>query len=90
MSGTPPLFQIHQAPTPMKITVRLFATLRQGRFDHETLECDDTARVADIIERLDIPEKQAAIIFVNSRHADLGTDLHENDTLAIFPPIGGG
>lgn len=76
--------------TPMKITVRLFATLRQGRFDQETMDCDEASRVADITRKLAIPEKEAAIIFINNRHADLDTVLHENDTIALFPPIGGG
>lgn len=74
----------------MKITVKLFATLRKGRFDREIMDCVDASMVIDIIRELKIPEKEAAIIFVNSRHAELDTVLQERDTLAIFPPIGGG
>lgn len=74
----------------MKISVKLFATLRRGRFDQESMECIDSSRVIDVVRELKIPEKEAAIIFINSRHAGLDTVLHEHDTLAIFPPIGGG
>jgi len=74
----------------MHITVKLFATLRQGRFDREILDCPGSPKVMDIVTRLAIPEKQAAIIFINSRHGGLDTELHEGDTLALFPPVGGG
>ncbi len=46
--------------------------------------------VADIVRRLSISEKEAALIFVNNRHADLSTSLADGDTLSIFPPVGGG
>ena len=74
----------------MKITVKLFATLRRGRFDQKTMECDEGVSIHDIVKMLEIPEKEAAIIFVNSRHAEFHTVLKEGDTLAIFPPVGGG
>ncbi|HQI81700.1 MAG TPA: MoaD/ThiS family protein [Deltaproteobacteria bacterium] len=74
----------------MKVTVKLFATLRRGRFDVNTLDCPDGTRVQDIVRQLAIEEKDAAIIFLNSRHAGLSTTLGEGDTLAIFPPVGGG
>ncbi len=78
------------ATAPMHITVKLFATLRRGRFDREILDCPGSTKVLDIVTRLAIPEKQAAIIFINSRHGGLDTELHEGDTLALFPPVGGG
>jgi molybdopterin converting factor small subunit len=74
----------------MKITVKLFATLRKGRFDADSLDCPVGTRVQDIVRQLAIEEKDAAIIFVNSRHAEFHTILTEGDTLAIFPPVGGG
>lgn len=74
----------------MKLAVKLFATLRQNRFDQETLDLPDKSAVKDVVKLLEIPEKEAAILFINSRHAQLETILHEGDTLAIFPPVGGG
>jgi molybdopterin converting factor small subunit len=37
-----------------------------------------------------IPEKEVRLIFVNGRHASLEDRLAEGDTLALFPPVGGG
>lgn len=74
----------------MHITVKLFATLRRGRFDREIMDFPGSPKVIDIVRRLAIPEKQAAIIFINSRHGGFDSELHEGDTLALFPPIGGG
>ena len=74
----------------MKITVKLFATLRHGRFDQRVMEGGEGMVVRHVVTMLNIPEKEAAIIFVNSRHAEFETVLKEGDTLAIFPPVGGG
>lgn len=74
----------------MKITVKLFTTLRHGRFDQKVMEGDEGMVVRHVVAVLNILEKEAAIIFVNSRHADFETVLKEGDTLAIFPPVGGG
>ena len=46
--------------------------------------------VMSIIQDLGISEKEAALVLVNGRHADLSTQLNDHDVLAIFPPIGGG
>jgi sulfur-carrier protein len=74
----------------MRVTVKLFATLREGRFSVETLDLEPGTTVADIICRLNISEKEAALTFLNSRHVNLSAELAEGDTLSIFPPIGGG
>lgn len=91
-SFLPGLFSVTgwEYSAPMKVMVKLFATLRKGRFDMDTLDCPEGTRVKDIVRRLSIEEKEAAIIFLNSRHAELDTALGEGDTLAIFPPVGGG
>ena len=74
----------------MRVIVKLFATLREGRFSVETLDLEPGATATDIIRRLNISEKEAALIFLNSRHANLSDELADGDTLSIFPPIGGG
>ncbi len=74
----------------MKVKVKLFATLRTGRFEISELEINDTASVHDILKLLDIDEKDAAIIFINGIHGLPGSILSAGDELAIFPPIGGG
>jgi sulfur carrier protein len=82
----------------VKITVKLFATLRENRFSIKDYDCDDEfendgrepLRVRGVIEQLGISEKDAAIIMLNGRHVKLGQELSDGDILAIFPPIGGG
>ncbi|MBN2041278.1 MAG: MoaD/ThiS family protein [Spirochaetes bacterium] len=74
----------------MQIVTKLYATLRDGRFYSRIMEFPDDATVFDIINSLNIKEEEAAIVFINNKHAGINTVLTEGDTLAIFPPIGGG
>ena len=74
----------------MKVTVKLFAVLRTGRFDIETRKYSPGTRISQIIDELNIPRGQVAIIFVNNRHAGPDRQLHDGDVVAFFPPIGGG
>jgi molybdopterin converting factor small subunit len=74
----------------MHVMVKLFATLRQGRLNEEEREYPVGTTIGYTIQALGISEKEAALIFVNGRHAKTDDELHDGDTLAIFPPIGGG
>ncbi|HOE16228.1 MAG TPA: MoaD/ThiS family protein [Syntrophorhabdaceae bacterium] len=74
----------------MRVTVKLFATLRDGRFTEGEREYPAGTTIGDIIRTLEMDENEAALIFVNGRHADIGYEILDGDTLAIFPPIGGG
>lgn len=74
----------------MKVTVKLFATLRKGRFDMETREYSPGTRISQVIHELNIPKDQVSIIFVNNRHAEPDRQLDDGDVVAFFPPIGGG
>jgi molybdopterin synthase sulfur carrier subunit len=74
----------------MRVTVKLFATLREGRFFVDTLEFKAGTTVTDVVRYLDISEQEAALTFINSRHVSPSTALANGDTLAIFPPVGGG
>lgn len=74
----------------MQITLKLFATLRDGRFESAPFELPEGARVSDAIAAAGVPTKDAAVVFVNGRHADPETPLSPGDAVAIFPPVGGG
>ncbi|HSW64162.1 MAG TPA: MoaD/ThiS family protein [Dissulfurispiraceae bacterium] len=74
----------------MHIIVKLFATLRNGRFEQDVLHLADGVSVQHVVDMLSIRSDEAAIIFVNGRHADPEAPLSDGDTLSIFPPIGGG
>ncbi len=74
----------------MQVTIKLFATLRKGRFDSETLDLPPETKAIDVIQKIGIPQKEVTLIFINGRHGDFTSVLHEGDTLAMFPPVGGG
>lgn len=74
----------------MKITVKLFATLRENREKEVLHDIDEGTTPKDIIEGLDIPLKDVTIIMVNGRRVDVETELKDGDVLALFPPVGGG
>ncbi len=74
----------------MKVTVKLFATFQKGRFTVEAREYPQGIIVDDIITELEIPRDSLGIVMVNHRHVELGRELVDGDTLAIFPLVGGG
>jgi sulfur-carrier protein len=72
------------------ITIKLFAMLREGRFETETDEFPVGTTVEEIIQQLGIPEKEVTLIFINGRHGQRNAQLMDGDTVALFPPVGGG
>ncbi|HMK56631.1 MAG TPA: MoaD/ThiS family protein [Dissulfurispiraceae bacterium] len=74
----------------MQITIKLFATLRNNRFDSSKMEYSAGTTVLDVLNNLSISEKEAAIIFVNGRHVERDHVMLDGDSVSIFPPIGGG
>jgi molybdopterin synthase sulfur carrier subunit len=74
----------------MRITVKLFASFREGRFVAEEMEFPFAVRAGEIVDRLGIPEHEVTLIFINGRHGNVDSVLAEGDELALFPPVGGG
>ncbi len=74
----------------IQIVIKLFATLRQGRFSVQSHTFEPGTTVGMVIRELGIPEQEAALILVNGRHEELATELADGDILAVFPPVGGG
>ena len=74
----------------MKVTVKLFASLRDGRFDVASLELHEGGTIGDAIEAAGLRPGEATVIFKNARHAEPGESLAEGDSLSFFPPVGGG
>lgn len=73
----------------MRIRVKLFASFREGRFQEEIRDYHPGAKVSEVAAELGLAE-EPSVIFVNNRHAELKQVLEEGDTLALFPPVGGG
>lgn len=74
----------------MRVTVKLFATFRTGRFKVQPMEFAEGSRVSEILKQLEILPEEVAICLVNGRDANEQTQLHDQDTLSLFPPVGGG
>lgn len=76
----------------MKITVKLFAFLRQARFKIRDLNFPEGTTVGEVLDDLAISrqEMEIGIIFINGKRAEFNTVLQEDDILAVFPPVAGG
>lgn len=74
----------------MKVDVRLFASLRQGRFQQAAMELGEGETLAELLEKLKIRPQEVGISMVNGRHAPPERPLAEGDSVALFPPIAGG
>lgn len=74
----------------MKIEMRLFATLREGRGKVIPLEAPEGTAVVTLIDSLGIAHQDIAILLVNGRDATLERVLQDGDAVSVFPPVGGG
>ncbi len=74
----------------MRVTVKLFATFRDGRFKVEEWDLPEASRVLDVLQPLNIKPEEVAICLVNGRNVKEQQALKDGDTLALFPPVGGG
>jgi sulfur-carrier protein len=74
----------------MKLTVKLYASFRTGRFEIETADYPPGTTVADVADSLKLPREELGIMMINHRHVKLDHQLADGDTLALFPLLGGG
>ncbi len=74
----------------MKVTIKLFAFFRDSRFKVEDRDLNNGTTVGNVVDSLHIDREEIGVTMINSRHTTFDTVLRENDTLAIFPLIGGG
>ncbi len=78
----------------MRISVELIAVRSPLVGDGGDLEVDDGATLAQVLERLALPEGESYITIVNDRsigHGERdGAALSEGDAVTVFPPIKGG
>ena len=74
----------------MLITIKLFATFRQGRFKTAERDFPEGTTIADILASLDIDVAEIGTLFVRNRHAEPDRVMTDGETVAIFPLVGGG
>lgn len=73
----------------MRVTVKLYASFRIGRFTSEVREYPDSATIAMIAKDLGIPEEYL-ITLRNGRHAPLDDLVQDGDTVSFLPMLEGG
>lgn len=74
----------------MKVIVKLFATLREGRWQIKELEISHKSTVSDICESIGINPSDVSIVMINGRISAKDKVIKEQDVIALFPPVGGG
>lgn len=72
------------------IEVRLFATFREGREKILYLDAGSFPDTGTIIDYLNIPLEEVAILLINGWHSKPDIPLKDGDVVALFPPVGGG
>ena len=73
----------------MRITVKLFASYRVGRFKEAVREYPVGTTVTEVLQSLNIAELRG-IALVNGKPAPLSQVLKECDTMTLVPLISGG
>lgn len=74
----------------MDIVVKLFASLREKRFEQKKISMQSNDTVGKVLEALNIEQNEISIIFLNGRHSTFEAQLKDGDILSFFPPVGGG
>jgi sulfur-carrier protein len=74
----------------MRVTVKLFASLREGRFKTGDLELVDGTVVNQVVDDLEISAHHLGIVILNGKHSGLLHELQDGDTLWLMPIIAGG
>lgn len=74
----------------MEVEVRLFATFREGREKKQKIKIKENTIILDIINILNIDEKEVAIMLLNGRDGASDRILKDGDIISLFPPVGGG
>lgn len=74
----------------MQVTIKLFATLREGRGKVLEKNYPDNTTIEDILIDLNINKAEVAILLKNGITAKLDDIPSDGEYLSIFPPVGGG
>ena len=76
----------------MRITVRLFAGLReQAGFGERDVELDEGARLAEVWPALGLGDAPRGLLYARNReYAPPDTALADGDEVALIPPVSGG
>jgi len=76
----------------IKITVKLFATLRKYGPDKSYFEVPEGSTINTVLKKVNLPKEEKNLILMVNGLPKYEKDLvlKHHDTLAIFPPLAGG
>lgn len=74
----------------LRVVIKLFASLRVGRFKTEERSMPEGSTVLDTLKLLELQLQQVSIVRVNGKAVEDDYVLQDSDQLALFPPMGGG
>jgi molybdopterin converting factor small subunit len=75
----------------IEIEIKLFATLVKYRpKEADTFKLPDRTTIAELLSKLNIPEEETKLLFVNGKKQPLEYEVQNGDRVGIFPPVGGG
>ncbi|SDM36809.1 MoaD/ThiS family protein [Halarsenatibacter silvermanii] len=84
----------------MEVSVKFYATLRDHLTQSKRQELEEKGElnieiepgntVGDLLARMNIPEEEVKMIFVDNRRQKPDYSLQSGDNVAVFPPIAGG
>ncbi len=76
----------------IKITIKLFAQYREGKFKVEKRDYIKDSTIQDVLDDigLDLGKFPVGVLMVNGRHVHEDFVLIDGQILAIFPKVGGG
>lgn len=79
----------------MKITVKLFGTLRSHckGYKHVSgieLKTDSKISVSQVIEKIGLPASQVGIVTINGKLVKACDSVPENSEVKVFQPLAGG
>jgi sulfur carrier protein len=74
----------------LEVTIRLFATLRKGRYKTEARCFAPGTTIRQVVQELNISPEELLLILLNGQAVLPEQELNDGDILSLFPPVGGG
>jgi sulfur-carrier protein len=77
----------------MNVHVKCFANLADAEscnYDGSTVyQFDEGVTVSGLMHHINVAPESVKLIFVNGKHAEVGTVLSDGDQVALAPAVGG-
>ena len=74
----------------MRVVIKLFASLRIGRFKIEERSMLEGSTILDVLTLLELQPHKVSMVRVNGKAVSDDYVLQDLDELALLPPMGGG